>query len=159
MLKNVSKMMKEMPPDQLNAMMKAKGMEGMPEMTPDMVYSPPSALQANQPYSLSAPSASPMHVWVQYSDLFDANTGVRVGGQLPRPCRPRVSNPSNTIVARAEGSTYDAKVWAVCLVRGPFSVSPRAVPNPTRRLGQHASATPPRVAAEQGCTPLARGGT
>jgi len=41
MLKNVGKMMKDMPPEQLNAMMKAKGMEGMPEMTPDMVCMQP----------------------------------------------------------------------------------------------------------------------
>ena len=36
----------------------------------------------------------------------------------------RSSNPSNTIVARTEGYTYNANVWAVCLVQGPFSVAP-----------------------------------
>jgi hypothetical protein len=32
------------------------------------------------------------------------------------------------IVARAEGCTYAAKVGALCLVQGPFSVVPRAKP-------------------------------
>jgi hypothetical protein len=31
---------------------------------------------------------------------------------------------SDTIVARTKGYTYDAKVWALYLVEGPFSVAP-----------------------------------
>jgi hypothetical protein len=33
---------------------------------------------------------------------------------------------SRIVVARAEGYTYAAKVWAVCLVQGPHFLSPRA---------------------------------
>jgi hypothetical protein len=33
-------------------------------------------------------------------------------------------NPSYPTVARTEGYTYAAKVWALCLVQGPFSVAP-----------------------------------
>jgi hypothetical protein len=39
--------------------------------------------------------------------------------------RPPIS--LSTIVARTEGYTHTAKVWAVSLVQGPFSV----VPSPT----------------------------
>jgi apolipoprotein N-acyltransferase len=34
--------------------------------------------------------------------------------------RHRPPNPSNSIVARTEGCPYAAKVWALCLVQGPF---------------------------------------
>jgi hypothetical protein len=36
----------------------------------------------------------------------------------------RQPNPSNTIVARTEGYTHAANVWALCLVQGPISVAP-----------------------------------
>jgi hypothetical protein len=36
--------------------------------------------------------------------------------------RPPIS--LDTIVARAEGYTYNAKVWDLSIVQGPFSVAP-----------------------------------
>ena len=33
-------------------------------------------------------------------------------------------NPSDAIVARTEGYTYDSKVWALMHVQGPFSIAP-----------------------------------
>ena len=44
------------------------------------------------------------------------------------PFRHARSNPSTTIVTRAEGYMYAAKVWDVCLVQGPFSCRPRVKP-------------------------------
>jgi hypothetical protein len=45
--------------------------------------------------------------------------GFRVGDELTRP-----PISLSTIVARAEGHTYDAEVWALRLFQGPFSVAP-----------------------------------
>jgi hypothetical protein len=39
-----------------------------------------------------------------------------------------------TIVARTEGYTYAAKVWALFIVQGPFSVAPCETPNVTIRI-------------------------
>jgi hypothetical protein len=47
-----------------------------------------------------------------------------VGDELTRLFRDARRFPSNTIVARTEGYTYDAKVWDLSLVQGPFSVAP-----------------------------------
>jgi tRNA-binding EMAP/Myf-like protein len=58
-----------------------------------------------------------------YSDSFDANRlGVR--GRAALSVSRRSPNRPNTLVARTEGYTYAAKVWALCLVQGPFSVAP-----------------------------------
>ena len=45
--------------------------------------------------------------------------------ELARPCSPRPPYPFNMMVARTEGYTYAAKVWALSLVQGPFSVAKR----------------------------------
>jgi hypothetical protein len=42
-----------------------------------------------------------------------------VGDELTRAVR----EASSTIVARTDGYTYDARVWAMCVVQGPFSVA------------------------------------
>jgi hypothetical protein len=51
---------------------------------------------------------------------------VRVGGELTPP------NPSNTSVARTEGQTRDAAMWALFFVQGHFR-PPRAKPHVTTR--------------------------
>jgi hypothetical protein len=43
--------------------------------------------------------------------------------------------PLDTIVARTEGYTYAANVWAVYLVQGPFSVTPNHCNLTIRNLG------------------------
>jgi hypothetical protein len=40
----------------------------------------------------------------------------------------RQPNPSDTIVPGTEGYTHGTLVWALSLVQGPFSVSPRTKP-------------------------------
>jgi hypothetical protein len=48
--------------------------------------------------------------------------GISGGRSLTRPFRDARRFPSDTIVARAEGYTHDAKnVWELSIVRGPFS--------------------------------------
>jgi hypothetical protein len=55
----------------------------------------------------------------------------RVGDALTRArISPRPPNRSTTTVARTQGYTYAAEVWALCVVQGPFSVAP--CPNPHR---------------------------
>jgi hypothetical protein len=49
--------------------------------------------------------------------------GVWVGSLTP-PFSPRPPISFATSVARTEGYTHDAEVWAVCLVQGPFPVPP-----------------------------------
>jgi hypothetical protein len=58
--------------------------------------------------------------WLAYSVVKDANrtNSVRVGEQLTPP------NRFNTRVARTEGYTYAAKVWALSFVQELFSVAP-----------------------------------
>jgi hypothetical protein len=58
---------------------------------------------------------------------FDANFGWEIE-RSPRP--PNLSNAS---VARAEGYTYAANVWALSVVQGPFILC-RPVPNHTRPI-------------------------
>jgi hypothetical protein len=65
-----------------------------------------------------------------------------------RGCFARPPNPSNTNVARTKGFIYATQVWAVCLVQGPFSVSPRAEPCPVRIK----PTTVHREAYHNGCT-------
>jgi hypothetical protein len=48
--------------------------------------------------------------------------GISGGRSLTRPFRDARRFPSDTIVARAEGYTHDAKnVWELSIVRVPFS--------------------------------------
>jgi hypothetical protein len=51
---------------------------------------------------------------------------IRAGDELTVSRRPR--NPSNTTVARTEGYTYAAKVWALCASFKGRSLSPRGQP-------------------------------
>jgi hypothetical protein len=50
----------------------------------------------------------------------------RIGQEAHAAVPPRPRNPSNMIAARVESYTHAAKVWALCVVQGPFSVAPRA---------------------------------
>jgi hypothetical protein len=49
---------------------------------------------------------------------------VRAEGKTSSSCREARCVPSHTTVARAEGCTCGAKVWALSIVQGPFSVAP-----------------------------------
>jgi hypothetical protein len=58
-----------------------------------------------------------------YSDSNVANRTVWVGVVHAAVSR-RPLIPFSRMVARTEGYTYAAKVWAVSLVQGPFPVAP-----------------------------------
>ena len=52
-------------------------------------------------------------------DRAKQNSHLTLGRYFTRP-----PNPSTTFLTRAEGYTYAAKVWALSIVQGPFSVAP-----------------------------------
>ena len=49
---------------------------------------------------------------------------IRVGDELSRPCSATPAQSLYTIVARTEGYTFAAKVWALSIVQRPVSVAP-----------------------------------
>jgi hypothetical protein len=59
-------------------------------------------------------------------DFFCESLTLRIwGGENAQTAvSPRPPISLSRIVARAEGYTYAAKLWALCLVQGPFSVAP-----------------------------------
>jgi hypothetical protein len=63
--------------------------------------------------------------------------------------------PLDTIVARTEGCTYDANVWDVSIVQGPFSVAPRQTQ--CERFATFSSLYGDGVCVRLTCTPAATG--
>jgi hypothetical protein len=55
--------------------------------------------------------------------------GFRVGEIAHAAASRRPPIPLSTIVARTNMYTYDANVWGLSIVQGPFSVAPRQTPD------------------------------
>jgi hypothetical protein len=63
-------------------------------------------------------------VYVKYrSKSANRNVWISSGRLLTRPLSARPPISLDTIVARSEGYTYDASVWDLSIVQGPFSVA------------------------------------